>query len=111
MTLINNKSFKYVTVLGCFYWRLTRKGKEVYPVLEDLYSDYRKIRYREADGSFRIVHIDEIVEWLLSKDVVFDIVLPRCYLIFEKIEISENSLIYIYFLNKIIILFSNSLFF
>ena len=77
MTLINNKSFKYVTALGCFYFRLTQKGKDVYPVLEDLYSDYRKIRLREMEGNFSITHIDEIIEDLLLKVEVFDIILPR----------------------------------
>jgi pre-mRNA-splicing factor 38A len=77
MSLISNPNFKYVTVLGATYFRLTGKTKEIYPILEGLYSDYRKIRVRDSLGNFKISHIDEIMEELLTKEIVFDIVLPR----------------------------------
>lgn len=77
MSLISNPSFKYVTILGCTYFRLTGKAKEIYPILEDLYSDYRKIRLRDSLGNFKISYVDEIMEELLTKEIMFDVVLPR----------------------------------
>ena len=77
MSLISNPNFKYVTLLGCTYFRLTGKAKEVYPILEGLFSDYRKIRLRDSSGHFKISYIDEIMEKLLSEEIMFDIVLPR----------------------------------
>ena len=77
MSLISNPNFKYVTVLGCTYFRMTGKAKEVYPILEGLYSDYRKIRVRDSSGNFIISFVDEIMENLLTKEIMFDIVLPR----------------------------------
>jgi pre-mRNA-splicing factor 38A len=77
MTLINNQSFKYVTMLGCVYFRLTSNSKEIYTVLEELYADYRKIRYRDSAGNFHMKYVDEVIEELLSKEVFCDIVMPR----------------------------------
>jgi pre-mRNA-splicing factor 38A len=77
MSLISNQSFKYVSILGCVYFRLTGNAKEIYPVLEGLYSDYRKIRVRDASGYFKISYVDEIMEKLLTEEIMFDIVLPR----------------------------------
>lgn len=77
MSLISNPSFKYVTVLGMTYFRLTGKAKEVYPILEDLYSDYRKVRVRNSLGHFQVMHVDELAEQLLTEEILFDIVLPR----------------------------------
>lgn len=77
MSLISNPNFKYVTVLGAAYFRLTGKVEEIYPVLEGLFSDYRKIRVRDSLGNFKVSHVDEIMEQLLTKEIVFDVVLPR----------------------------------
>lgn len=77
MSLISNPNFKYVTVLGAAYFRMTGKVEEIYPILEGLYSDYRKIRVRDELGHFRISYVDEIMENLLTKEIAFDIVLPR----------------------------------
>ena len=62
---------------GAFYLRLVGKPLEVYQYLEPLYNDYRKLRLRNADGSFALAHMDEIVDELLRNDYLFDIALPR----------------------------------
>ncbi len=100
---IKNEDYKYVRVLGArrsprravlrsrpraaltasaaapgaFYLRLVGKPLEVYQYLEPLYNDYRKLRLRNADGSFALAHMDEVVDELLRNDYLFDIALPR----------------------------------
>ena len=49
----------------------------MYQYLEPLYNDYRKVRLREADGSFALTHMDEVVDQLLNNEYLFDIALPR----------------------------------
>jgi pre-mRNA-splicing factor 38A len=73
---ITNEHYKYVTALGAFYLRLTGKAVDIYNYLEPLYADYRKIRRRNYDGSYEIIHIDEFMEELLTKDFSCDMVLP-----------------------------------
>lgn len=51
---LNNKDYKYLTALAAFYIRLTSKAKDVYLQLEPLYVDYRKLRVRNSDGSFKV---------------------------------------------------------
>jgi pre-mRNA-splicing factor 38A len=75
--LIKNEDYKYVTALGCFYLRLIGRAEEVYNYLEPRYNDYRKLRLRETDGKYKIIHVDEFVEDLLSKEVVCDTILPH----------------------------------
>jgi len=74
---IKNKDYKYVTALGCFYLRLIGKPEDVYNYLEPLYNDYRKLRYRETDGKYKLIHMDEYIDELLLKDVISDTMLPR----------------------------------
>ncbi|CAL5221078.1 g3204 [Coccomyxa viridis] len=74
---IKNEDYKYVRVLGAFYLRLVGRPLEVYQYLEPLYNDYRKVRLREADGSFALTHMDEVVDQLLNNEYLFDIALPR----------------------------------
>ena len=62
---------------GAFYLRLVGRPLEVYQYLEPLYNDYRKVRLREADGSFALTHMDEVVDQLLNNEYLFDIALPR----------------------------------
>lgn len=45
---------------GAFYLRLVGKAVDVYQYLEPLYNDYRKVRFRDKDGSFVLSHIDEV---------------------------------------------------
>jgi pre-mRNA-splicing factor 38A len=40
--------------------RLVGKAVDVYQYLEPLYNDYRKVRFRQKDGSFTLSHIDEV---------------------------------------------------
>jgi len=84
---IKNKDYKYVTALGCFYLRLIGKPEDVYSYFEPLYNDYRKIRYRETDGKYRLIHVDELVDELLLKEAVCDTILPRI----PKRQVLEES--------------------
>jgi pre-mRNA-splicing factor 38A len=68
---------KYLRVLGAFYMRLTRKADSVYKYIEPLYSDFRKVRILNADGSYALSHIDEVAEQMIYRDHMFDIALPR----------------------------------
>ena len=68
---------KWVWISGAFYLRLVGRPLEVYQYLEPLYNDYRKVRLREADGSFALTHMDEVVDQLLNNEYLFDIALPR----------------------------------
>lgn len=74
---IKNTDYKYVRALGCFYLRLIGKPEEVYEYLEPLYNDYRKLRYRNADGTFKIIHMDEFIDEILTQEQVCSIQLPR----------------------------------
>ena len=73
---IRNEEFKYLRVLGAFYFRLTGKAEEVYEHLEPLYNDYRKIAYRSA-SSWTVKHMDEFVDQLLTEELLCDIALPH----------------------------------
>eukprot|EP01062_Namystynia_karyoxenos_P028866 TRINITY_DN217_c0_g6_i1.p1 TRINITY_DN217_c0_g6~~TRINITY_DN217_c0_g6_i1.p1 ORF type:complete len:245 (+),score=49.52 TRINITY_DN217_c0_g6_i1:87-821(+) len=74
---IHQPDFKYVRVLGAFYFRLVANYKDVYTELEPLLNDFRKIRVRGLDGKVTISHVDEIVDDLLTQSNVFDCTLPR----------------------------------
>merc|ERR1712050_578297 len=75
--LIRNQDYKYIRLLGAFYLRLTGKVIEIYHLLEPLYNDYRKIRLRTAEGIFILTHVDEIIDNLFRKNIVFDTLMPR----------------------------------
>lgn len=80
-------------MIGAYYYRLTAPSEDVYKNLEPLYNDYRKIRFRNVDGSMNpflkmvciqiffpdatIIHVDEFIDELLTKKNVCDIALPR----------------------------------
>jgi len=74
---IKNEDYKYVTALGCFYLRLIGRPEDVYNYLEPRYNDYRKLRFRETDGKYKITHMDEFVEDLISKEAFCDTILPH----------------------------------
>jgi len=63
--------------LGAFYWRLIAPAKDVYRVLEPLYSDYRRIAFRGISGKFEILHMDEFIDKLLREDNFCEVTLPR----------------------------------
>jgi pre-mRNA-splicing factor 38A len=77
MAFIRNPSYKYVTVLGLTYWRLVGPPKDVYRVLEEFYGDFRRVRVRNKNGSITVTHVDEIADALLTKEIEFDLTLPR----------------------------------
>lgn len=74
--LVMNENFKYVRALGAFYLRMTGRPAEIYEKLESIYSDYRKLRYRSS-MNWSLVHMDEFIDELLTKDTVCGIALPR----------------------------------
>ncbi|KAF5729381.1 hypothetical protein HS088_TW21G01546 [Tripterygium wilfordii] len=74
---INNNDFKYVRVLGAFYLRLTGTDVDIYHYLEPLRNDFRKLRRVLSDGQFGLIHVDEFIEELLTKDYSCDVALPR----------------------------------
>lgn len=73
---IKNESYKYVTALGVFYYRLVGQHQQIHKLLEQFYDDYRKLRIRNLEGKFDIIHMDEYIEWLLWNDDFHGIVLP-----------------------------------
>lgn len=66
-----------MTALALFYYRMVATAEECYKVIEEYLSDFRKIRYRNEDGSFKIVHIDEFADYLLNEEVYCSTVLPH----------------------------------
>jgi pre-mRNA-splicing factor 38A len=68
--------YKYLRALAAFYVRLTQKPANVYKKLEPLYNDFRKLRMRNPDNGYAILHMDEFIEELLHKESVFEITLP-----------------------------------
>eukprot|EP00746_Dinoflagellata_sp_MGD_P159295 gnl/MRDRNA2_/MRDRNA2_86671_c0_seq1.p1 gnl/MRDRNA2_/MRDRNA2_86671_c0~~gnl/MRDRNA2_/MRDRNA2_86671_c0_seq1.p1 ORF type:complete len:198 (+),score=4.46 gnl/MRDRNA2_/MRDRNA2_86671_c0_seq1:175-768(+) len=77
LELILSEDYKYARLLGAFYLRLIGNSMEIYQYVEPLLSDYRKIRIQDTEGLVTVSHVDEIIDELLTKDVVFDITLPR----------------------------------
>jgi len=74
---ISQEDYKYIRILGAFYLRLVGTAVDVYQYLEPLLNDYRKVRTRNSDGMYVVVHVDEIIDKLLLEDYYFDISLPR----------------------------------
>lgn len=75
-SFVENEDFKYVRALGAFYLRLTGRPAEIYEQLEPLYNDFRKLRFRESMG-WKLSHIDELVDELLTSDRCCGIALPH----------------------------------
>ncbi|KAL9188782.1 hypothetical protein ACHAXT_007160 [Thalassiosira profunda] len=73
---LQNEDFKYVRALGAFYLRLTGRPAEIYELIEPLYNDYRKLRFRDPTG-WRITHVDELADELLNSDRYCGIALPH----------------------------------
>lgn len=74
--LILNPHFKYLTILGMFYLRLTGSAYEIYSTLEPFYVDYRKVVYLEKT-KWNLLTIDTVVHELLTRETFCNIVLPR----------------------------------
>ncbi|KAJ1894798.1 hypothetical protein LPJ66_004970 [Kickxella alabastrina] len=75
--LIDQNDFKYMRALALMYFRLTERPVDVYTKLELLYSDYSKLRRRIYDGTYVLMHMDELVDDLLREQRVCSIALPR----------------------------------
>jgi pre-mRNA-splicing factor 38A len=94
LSFIENKQNKYITVLGLFYLRLIGSFQNIYLILENFYSDFRKIIYRNQNGNYEITYIDEIVDWLLNEEIVFSVKLPRIskrYILEKENQISSRK--------------------
>lgn len=74
---LQQKYFKYLTCLALFYARLCYSSKDVYLNLEPFYQDYRKIRFRSANGEVILYHIDELVNDLFLQLRLCSIILPK----------------------------------
>lgn len=74
---INQEDFKYLRILALTYLRLVAPAVVVYSRLETFLVDRRKLRMRQANGSYSLTYLDEVVDQLLTQDRVFDIILPR----------------------------------
>ncbi|KAK9325240.1 PRP38 family-domain-containing protein [Lipomyces orientalis] len=70
------EDLKYLRALAAFYIRLTYPAVEVYKLLEPLLADYHKLKLRNMNG-FRLIHLDEFADMLLTDERVCDIALPR----------------------------------
>lgn len=67
-----------------------QKPRDVYRVLEPLYSDYRKVNFRETSGKFTTMHIDEIVDKLLRDEHFCEVMLPRMQ---KRYVLEQNSIL------------------
>jgi pre-mRNA-splicing factor 38A len=61
--------WKYLRALAAFYVRLTFEPADVYKTLEPFLEDSRKLRQRRKE-EYTLVHMDEFVDNLLTKDRV-----------------------------------------
>lgn len=73
---LQNEDFKYVRALGAFYLRLTGRPAEIYELIEPLYNDFRKLRFRESTG-WKITYMDELADELLTAERYCGIALPH----------------------------------
>ena len=62
------EEWKYLRALAAFYVRLTFEPADIYQTLEPLLLDYRKLKRRKKEESYALVHMDEFVDELLTKD-------------------------------------------
>jgi pre-mRNA-splicing factor 38A len=88
LAFMKNPKYKYITILGLFYWRLVASPKEIYTELENFYGDYRRLRIRDKNGSIIVGHVDAIADSLLSNEFEFDLILPR---IPKRITLEEED--------------------
>jgi hypothetical protein len=75
-TFIKQDHFKYVKALGAFYLRLTGRPHDIYELLEPCYQEYSKLKYRDVN-EWRLVHMDEFIDGLLTQPFACGIALPR----------------------------------
>ncbi len=75
-TFLEQDTFKYLQVLGAFYLRLTGRPQDIYELLDPLYGDYSKLKYRDVN-EWKLMHVDEFVHDLLTQDICCGIAMPR----------------------------------
>jgi pre-mRNA-splicing factor 38A len=75
-TFVMQDHFKYVRALGAFYIRMTSRPADIYELLEPLYGDHSKLKYRKT-SEWRLLYMDELAHELLTTSNVFGITLPR----------------------------------
>ena len=61
------EEWKYLRALAAFYVRLTFEPADIYKTLEPFLEDARKLRRRRKE-SYTLLHMDEFVDELLTKD-------------------------------------------
>lgn len=77
LAYIEAEEHKYLRLLGALYYRFVFPPAKVYPLLEGLLTDFRRIRVRQRDGTFTLKRFDELVWVMLREEKWFDCVLPR----------------------------------
>lgn len=75
-TFLEQNHFKYLKALGAFYLRLTGRPQDIYEMLDPLYSDYSKLKYRDVN-EWKLIHVDEFIDDLLTKPICCGIAMPR----------------------------------
>ena len=75
-TFLEQDHFKYLKMLGAFYLRLTGRPQDIYELLDPLYADFSKLKYRDVN-EWKLIHVDEFVDDLLTKDICCGIAMPR----------------------------------
>ena len=73
---IQQDHFKYVKALGAFYLRLVGRPHEIYELLEPLYKDFSKLKYRDVT-EWKLLHMDEFIDQIFTQPIVCGIALPR----------------------------------
>lgn len=73
---LNDTEFKYLRAVAALYIRLTWSAVDIFKTLEPLMTDFRKLRVRGL-GGWRLTHMDEFIDELLTKERVCDIALPH----------------------------------
>ncbi|OAF69654.1 Pre-mRNA-splicing factor 38A [Intoshia linei] len=73
---LGDETFKYLRCLAAAYLRLTSNSIDCYKYLEPLYLDYRKVKIRNRDGTFKLNTIDRFVQELIDERGFHGITLP-----------------------------------
>ena len=78
LELIRNPDYKYIRALALFYYRLVETSPaKVYQVFEAYLSDYRRLVFREVSGKCSVLHMDDFVDTMLTKERFCEVLLPR----------------------------------
>ena len=75
--LLQQPTYKYLRLLAALHIRLTGRAEAVYGLLDGLLSDWRKVRRRREDGGWELLHVDELIDEMLTKERCCSVTLPR----------------------------------